>query len=161
MQRRSRLREAKGARPMSKREYDHKYRSCSRTYATLLIFHETMKPQEITAALELEPFDTARRGDRAILGRKVPKNLWARGTYDQYESRDVRFHVDKILDTLRGKEDRLHFLLKRGCEIEISCFWESAAGNGGPILDSGFLQRLTRFPVLLSFDIWLDVAVKD
>jgi hypothetical protein len=145
---------------MTKRQYDHNFRSCSRTYATLLIFHEAMQPDQITAALGLEPDDTARRGEPTALARRVPRNLWARGTYDQYESRDLRFHVDKILDELRGKEDRLNWLLKRGCEIEISCFWESASGNGGPELDVGFLKRLTQFPVSMTFDIWLDLPAK-
>lgn len=142
---------------MNKREYDHNFRSCSRTYATLVIYYEVTLPEQITTVLGLDPDDSARRGDPAALGRTVPKNFWARGTYDQYESRDVRFHVDKILDELRGKEDRLHLLLKQGCKILINCFWASASGNGGPELDTGFLKRLTQFPLSLSFDIWLDV----
>jgi hypothetical protein len=111
----------------------------------------------MTAALGLRPHWTALRGEPAGLGRTVPHNLWARGTRDRFRSRDVRFHIDNILDALRGRERRIEQLRKQGCEIAISCFWQSASGNGGPAFDPAMMRRLARYSIELQFDIWFDV----
>ena len=55
---------------------------------------------------------------------------------------------------------RLAELKKKGCELRISCFWESVSGNGGPILDHVFLHDLSKLAVDLNFDVWFTGEAK-
>jgi hypothetical protein len=142
------------------RQYDHGWRGCARTYATLLDYHRRLRPERMTAALGLRPHWTARRGEQAVLGRVVPRNVWARGTRGRFRSRDVRLHIDKVLDELRGKERRIGRLRKQGCAFAISCFWESVSGNGGPAFDPAMMRRLARYAIELQLDLWLDLPAR-
>ncbi len=40
---------------MQKSEYDKKYPTCSKTYATLRIYHDKITPEEITQSLDIVP----------------------------------------------------------------------------------------------------------
>jgi hypothetical protein len=137
--------------------YIHDFASCSRTYATLCIYHNFEDSKNITDLLELTPSRAHNVGDLRHK-RTAQTSGWFLGTKDILTSRDLRAHIEWILDALVNKKEQLNSLLESGHELWISCFWESASGNGGPILDHEVITYLSEFPLELHFDVWFDVG---
>lgn len=137
----------------TKRKYVHDYSSCSRTYATLCIYHDVLKPEEISSLLGLKPDRVVNKGTQAGRGI-VPSNGWFRTSQNRTDSRDVRFHIALLVKLLWPRKKKLSVLKKKGCEFKISCFWESASGNGGPYFDHAFIKELSALPLDLDLDIW-------
>lgn len=137
----------------TKQDYVHAYPSCSRTYATLCIYHDRLKPEQITAIIRLKPDRVVRKGEPALKGT-TPANGWFLTTQSRANSKDLRFHIALLIRKLIPRKRNLTALTKKGCELRIMCFWESASGNGGPYFDHAFLQRLSALPLDLDLDIW-------
>ena len=135
---------------------DHDFASCSRTYATLSIYHDTLDPALMTKLLKSVPDRSQKSGDIIRPGKRARVSGWFLGTQQLSQSRDLRFHLELILEKISTKKRELKKLKKMGCQIWIMCFWESAAGNGGPILDHEVLGRLSEYPIDLHYDIWCD-----
>jgi len=139
---------------MGEAEYDDSYSSCSDTYATLRIFSDDLDPSEITRLLEIEPTESFRKGDRHALGKLQRKtNGWFYSTKEMSSSKDTRRHIDLILARLDGKVVWVKELLSKGCEIDISNYWNSAEGQGGPSLRPEQMLKLGT----LGIGIWWDV----
>lgn len=138
---------------MKNKKFVHDYPSCSRTYATLCIYHDLLKPEQITTIIRLKPDRTVRKGEPAIKGT-IPSNGWFLTTQGQADSRDIRFHITLLIRKLKSRKRNLNVLKKRGCELKIMCLWESASGNGGPYFDHAFLQEMSALPIDLDLDIW-------
>lgn len=135
--------------------FDHDFESCARTYVTLCIYHDDLTPEKMTGYLGVDPDRTVEKGQELSLS-VAPRNGWFWGTRERYNSKDVGFHTQVVLDILSIKNQRLIDLKSLGCEIRLMCFWESSAGNGGPILDHKILMALSKIPLDLHFDIWID-----
>jgi len=136
------------------KRYDHKYRSCSRTYATLCIFHKSADPQKVTSRLKITPDKLVKAGDLVVKGKYAPISSWQLKTKDVVKSKDLRAHIDWIIDKISGKKAELRLLKRSGYYIKVTCFWISASGNGGPIIDHPLTKRLSKYPIDLEFDIW-------
>jgi hypothetical protein len=132
----------------------HNFPSCSRTYATLCIYHKSKDPREVTEALAIAPDKSHRAGEVLGLGKPTPSSGWFLGTKGIVKSKDLRAHIDWLLKKISPRKSKLFSLLDEGYEMKISCFWVSAVGNGGPYIDHGMLQALSEYPVDLDFDIW-------
>ncbi len=128
--------------------------TCSRTYATLCIYHDSADPREITNVLKLIPERSQKAGGLTSSNRKARTSGWFLGTKDVCSSKDFRTHIRWILKKLTNKKKELQTLCESGYEIWVYCFWESTHGNGGPILDHGLIKHLSEFPIDLFFDIW-------
>ena len=135
--------------------FDHNYQSCSRTYATLCIYHDDVLPEEISSHLRLTPDRTIRRGQSLRLG-VAPRNGWIYGTLERVDSKDLGYHIHWLASEFRDKRQLLFELKHNGCEMRIMCFWASAFGNGGPVLDHQLLVELSEIPVDVHFDVWFD-----
>lgn len=129
------------------------YKSCSRTYATLCLYHETVNPEEFSARLEIKPDRTVHKGQKLPLSIAV-RNGWFFGTQNRVKSNDLAVHIKWLVDQLLTKHETFSEFQKKGCEIRIMCFWESAFGNGGPVLDHQLLQNLAEIRADLHFDVW-------
>lgn len=70
------------------------------------------------------------------------------------QSRDVRRHVDWLLDQFEDKAEVIHQLQESGSEIHISCFWQSADGQGGPMLDPVIVKRIAKLNIGIIFDVY-------
>lgn len=132
------------------------FQGCSRTYATLCIYHVEITPEEITSCLGLDPDRVVRKGQRLRLGGGAPRHAWIRGTRDKIDSKDLRSHIDFLTSELHDKLKELFDLDSKGCEMRIMCFWASASGNGGPYLDHQVIVKLAELPFDLDFDVWFD-----
>jgi hypothetical protein len=141
--------------------YDHKFPSCERTYATLVVYSDRLDVDAISKALRVKPTSTVIKGQRlSPLRRKrriARHNGWFFSSEGKRTSRDLRAHLDYILDRLAPAQSKLRRLTRAGCETCLSVFWDSAAGNGGPLLDPRILARLAAFRVELRLDIYFSV----
>lgn len=135
--------------------FNHGFESCSRTYATLCIYHDDVPPEEITSHLGITPDRTVRKGQILRLGTAL-RNGWFYGTLDRIDSKDLGFHIHSLANELKDKRQQLFELERKGYEIRIMCFWASTSGNGGPVFDHQLLVELSEIPVDVHFDVWFD-----
>jgi hypothetical protein len=137
--------------------YDSNTRACEETYATLRIMHASLDPDEVTKLLGIEPTETQRVGDSlgSIGKRKAALAGWFLCTKGVLSSRDVREHLDRILDEVRGSERAFREFHARGYEVDFACKWVSAKGHGGPILSPPQLCAIGA----LGAEVWFDVYV--
>lgn len=137
--------------------YDDEHMSCRETYSTLRIFSDAIPPPEISAALQLEPTRCFVKGDPISprLARPRPQHGWLLCSEHHVRSRDVRRHVDWLLDQLEPSSSAFEDLLSRGAAADILSYWASARGQGGPIVSPPQSARLARFQLECSFDIYL------
>lgn len=134
---------------MQKSEYDKKYPTCSKTYATLRIYHDKITPEEITQSLDILPTDCQLKNE------KIKFNGWFLSSEKMVKSKDCREHIDNILNDIILKKEVIQNLIKQGALINMSCFWLSKNGQGGPTLSSNQCEKLSE----LKIDIWFDFYV--
>lgn len=139
--------------------FNHDYPGCSRTYATLCIYHNTSHFSEVTKLLKIEPDRTISRGDNLFSGRKADSSGWFWGTRNKCSSKDLMAHIDWLLKEIKQRKKEIDELSHSGFEMKIMCFWESINGNGGPSLDHNIISLLSEYPFDLYFDIYFDIEV--
>ena len=132
------------------------YPTCERTYATLRIYPESLDPTDVTARLGIEPSDWQRRDESRKPGGR-PANLhgWFLSSESVVESRDVRRHLDWLLSRIESQAVAIHALQSEGCRMDVSCFWVSASGHGGPSVLPAQMGPLARLGLELWFDVYL------
>jgi hypothetical protein len=132
------------------------YPTCERTYATLRIYPELLDPSEVIARLGIEPSAWQRRGEARKPGGR-PANLhgWFLSSDGVVESRDVRRHLDWLLSAIVPRADVICALQSEGCRMDVSCFWVSASGHGGPSVRPAQMGELARLGLELWFDVYL------
>jgi len=132
------------------------YPTCERTYATLRIYPESLDPDEVTKRLRIEPTDWQRRGESRKLGSRPPKlHGWFLSSDGEVESRDVRLHLDWLLSRIAPQADAILALQRDGCRMDVSCYWVSASGHGGPSVLPVQMGELARLGLELWFDVYL------
>jgi hypothetical protein len=140
------------------REYDHDYATCGETYATLCMYHRDLDPDAVSRLLALQPTDSQRRGDihnpKSPNPVSLPVGAWFLSTRNLSLSRDVRFHIDQLLEMLAEKDAAIHQFAAQGCELRINCYWVSAHGHGGPMIWPETMGRLAELGIELSFDVY-------
>ena len=137
--------------------YNDLYPTCSRTWATLCIFlPDTISPDTLTENLGVQPSKTHVKGE--VYNGKVRKwpNAWFLEFTGKVESKEVRRHIDWLLEKVEHKSEILHQLQADGAEIHLSCFWGSAVGHGGPMLDPKLLKRIALLNIGITFDIYFE-----
>jgi hypothetical protein len=92
-------------------DYVDDYATCHRTYATLVIVHPDLEPDVVTEGLGIQPSRAHRRGDiRNPLAKRPfihPRGGWFLSSEGAVQSRDVRRHIDWLLDQVEPKGDVL------------------------------------------------------
>jgi hypothetical protein len=139
-------------------DYNDDYPTCFVTYADLRIYHDDLDPDRITGLLGIEPSWAQVKG-RAYTkpnGREFtpPIGGWFLSTKGVVGSRDVRRHVDWILDRLAGKDEILKRFQAEGHQMSVFCLWQSVHGHGGPILSPEIMRRLGEMELEIGFDIF-------
>lgn len=134
--------------------YNDDYKTCSTTYATLRIIG--LSPDEVTLRLGLSPTDSFVRGD-VRNAAPMRHDGWFLSSKDAVDSKDVRRHLDWILDQLATQRDALRVLVDHGAKIDITGYWVSAHGHGGPIISAVQLKKLADLEIDVSFDVYFGV----
>jgi hypothetical protein len=132
------------------------YPTCKKTYATLRIYPEMHDPVDITSRLGIEPSHWQRRGaSPKAHARPAKLHGWFLSTEDKVDSRDVRKHLDWLLSRLTPQAEALLDLQSEQCKMDVSCFWVSATGHGGPSVRPDQMGALARLNLELWFDVYL------
>jgi Domain of unknown function (DUF4279) len=137
------------SRPTAAKHEDD-YSTCQSTYATFRVYTGKTPPERVTCTLGIEPTELyANSQDDAHV------NGWMLSSKNQIDSRDVRQHIDWLLERLRGKQKLLHLLqAESGVSMDVFCYWNSAQGQGGPSLDAEQMRQLADLNLDISFDCY-------
>ncbi|TWT49545.1 hypothetical protein Pla22_47420 [Rubripirellula amarantea] len=135
-------------------EYNDEYPTCERTYATLRIYADTLSPEEITSLLGVEPTKSQPAESRPKGVRDVPAG-WFLSSDGILDSCDVRRHIDWLINKLLDSHDGLKTIRASGGRADISCFWVSAGGHGGPSIWPHQMSSLGSLGLELWFDVYL------
>jgi hypothetical protein len=140
-------------------DYSDSYATCSRTYASLCIYlPDASDPNELTEKFGIQPSRTRVKGEFRNGKRRNSPTAWFLESMENVESKEVRRHIDWLLDQIEERSEIIKQLQLEGSEIHISCFWESALGHGGPMLDPTILNRIAALNIGIAFDIYFDGA---
>ena len=138
--------------------YDEAYPACERTLAELRIYPDLASPQSVTAHLGIEPtsLQTAGEALRNSLHRtRLTKlNGWFLSSEQHCRSRDIRHHLDWLLEKLLPARDALISLQQwPKVKMGIYCIWWSASGGGGPVLWPQQMRGMADLNLECGFDI--------
>ena len=126
------------------------YPTCAATYVTFRIYSGDIPPQEVSAMLCLTP---TRAQTETRNG--APLNGWFLSTKDKVDSRDVRRHLDCLLEQIVPVRNQLSELQNiPGVWMDIFCYWRSAHGHGGPTLDPKHMRSLADLDLEIGFDFY-------
>ena len=130
--------------------YDDAYPTCAETYATLRIYTGEMAPQAVSAALRLKPTKLLVAGKN---GSQL--NGWLLSSQTQVESRDVRRHLDWLLEQIVAAQEVLRRMQSEpDLWMDVFCYWRSTHGQGGPMLSPKQMQRLAELDLTIGFDCY-------
>ena len=140
-------------------QYDDSYPSCLETRVSLLIYPGDFAPSQVTELLGIQPSEARTAGsirknsDGKEFMQKI--SVWFLSSEAIIESKDMRRHLDWLLDVLEPSQEKLKELQKQvGLEMRIGCVWISKAGHGGPTLLPEHMQRMSSLNLECSFDIY-------
>ena len=137
--------------------YDDEYPTCDETHVSLRIYSEETPPASITERLGVEPTSIQHKGQvRNPEGRRpvvLKHHGWFLESENHVTSKDVRRHLDWLLDRMDERAEPLAALMQEGARADIACFWMSASGHGGPTLSPSQMKRMAA----LGVDCWFDV----
>jgi len=136
------------------------YPTCKKTFATLGIFHDTLEPQSVTEVLGITPTRFFRRGDTHGHGERATPyriNTWLLSSEGSVASHDSLRHIEWLLARIEPCRAVLHELRQQSHRMDISCYWLSESGHGGPTLTPDIMRRLAE----LELEVWFDVYFED
>ncbi|MCC7383328.1 MAG: DUF4279 domain-containing protein [Deltaproteobacteria bacterium] len=143
--------------------YNADYGSCLDTHCVLLIYSGALPPEMVSETLALTPTMTARIGDDLVnsLGRKrvIRLNRWELSSEGRASSRDLRHHLDWLIEQLRPAEPGLAKLRQTaGLTMSVQCVWWSREGHGGPVLWPEQMRALAALDLECAFDVYFETA---
>lgn len=135
--------------------YDDNYSTCKETSAAFRIAHPLLDPDTISAQLQLVPSWAWRKGElKEPRGRPARIGMWALDTNGSVQSRDLRRHLDWLINHLHDKLDVLEQFRLSGYEMDIFCLWVRLGGTGGPTLSPHNMFGLANLHLPIGFEFW-------
>ncbi len=138
--------------------YNDSYQTCERTVAQLRLYSGEIRPAEVTGLLGIEPTESTEAGGLIISKetgrpRLTKYNAWFLSSENIVNSKDLRRHLDWLLDRLEACSEALHELQTRdGVQMQISCIWWTAHGGGGPVLWPSQMERMAHLNLECGFE---------
>lgn len=132
--------------------------NCERTDATLRIYSEEITPLQVTELLGVAPTSSVTKGQRIPTKvfdefRLGKVNGWFLSSEGVVQSKDLRRHLDWLLDRLDGSAEGMRKLQQRqGVRMCVYCIWWSKYGGGGPNLWPEQMRRLADLNLECCFD---------
>ena len=147
---------------MHRPEYEDDYGTCDETYSTLRIYHDSLPPTDVTGRLGVEPDEMLFKG-KIPPKRKRPAQIngWFLCSESHVKSFDSRRHIDWIIDQLDSKGPCLSEMMESGYRIEISSYWGSKSGHGGPTISPYQMERLSNLGIEVSWDVYFHAEDED
>lgn len=138
-------------------DYDDSYPTCSRAHATLCIYlPDNSNPDDLTKKFGISPSRTQIKGEVRHGQERNWPTAWFLGSKENVASKEIRRHIDWLLEQLKDKSEVINDLRNDGAEIHLSCFWGSAVGHGGPMLDAEILKKIASLNIGIAFDIYFE-----
>ena len=136
-------------------DYDDNYSTCKETSAAFRIIHPALDPDALSQQLGLRASWAWRKG-QPHSRRNIPSRtgIWGLDTEGILTSRDLRRHLDWLLDQLEPKAEVLQDLRVQGYTMDIFCLWCRSGGTGGPMLSPRNMIRLGALNVTIGFEFW-------
>ena len=136
---------------------DRRYSACLR------ICSKTMNVTEITNTLATVPTKAHDKGtpfsSRAAKSRLRQESLWLlESSLDRLEPLDA--HLEKLAVFIEEKAAQLKNLISE-CNIDIFCGVFSESGQGGFVLDSVLLKKISLLPIDIVFDIYVSSSSEE
>lgn len=134
------------------------YPTCKETSAVLRIFSAEIDPREISRLLGVEPSFIQIKGERKYPNKDElinKENGWFLDSEDEIESKDLRRHLDWLLNKIGNCHCQLREIASKGAEITIFCPWRSASGQGGPTMDPQQMKVLGDLNIELLLEFWV------
>jgi hypothetical protein len=132
--------------------------TCAKTDATLRVDPGDIDPAVVTDRLGIEPSSWQRRGEVTERAGRPPKvaplNGWFLESRGQVDSRDSGRHIDWLLDRVAPTAEAVRSRQEMGCRMDISCYWLSRDGHGGPTIPPTQMRRLAQLNIELWFDFY-------
>ena len=140
--------------------YNDEYATCVETYATLRVFTGDVSPDRFTEYIGVTPSKTQEFQIRPEGWKNLPGG-WFLTSQSEIDSRDVRRHVDFVLDQIDANTDALGWIRKSGGMADVMCYWVSASGHGGPSLLPAQSSKLAALNLEIWFDVYFNAADDD
>jgi len=133
------------------------YQTCERTYAELRVYGNELDPKIITEILGVTPSSIQKKGEKRTnsFGRTVVFKTggWFLSSEGRVQSKDVRRHLDWLLEQLVPVKDQLSNIQETsGITMNVYCIWWST-GDGGPTLWPEQMRSLADLNLECAFDI--------
>jgi hypothetical protein len=137
-------------------EYDDDYATCKYTSAAFRLIHPTLDPDWITHQLQISPSWAYKKGDhiKNNTTRTSKIGIWGLDTEGFVQSRDLRRHIDWLIDILHDKAHLIAELQKQGYRVDIFCHWAGLGGTGGPTLSPRNMYGLALLNIEIGFEFW-------
>ncbi len=134
---------------------DDNYETCERTKACLRIHCGDRSPHIFSKILGLGPTKIIEVGVRShhSLSPDAPigqVNLWILDSESTVQSKDLRAHLEWLLDKVEPSSQQILQLREEGLLMDISCVWWSKFGEGGPTLWPTHMRRIAQLDLELS-----------
>ncbi|UUE40834.1 DUF4279 domain-containing protein [Pectobacterium aroidearum] len=138
---------------------DPDFQTCLECHAMLSIYPGEMHPDNISRLLNIEPTEKFIVGDEITnsLGRtrKVKISSWFLSSEKNVKSKDLREHIDWVIDKLSASRSGLRKLQSTsGVQMTLRCVWWSAHGEGGPVLWPEQMKALADLDLECSLNIY-------
>jgi len=137
-------------------DYIDDYGTCDETYSTLRVYHETLPPTNVTKRLSLEPHkqqfkdeDNSSKGGVSTL-----INGWFLSTQDKVDSLDSRRHIDWLISQVGDRRHQIEKMHSDGFEIDITSYWLSRSGHGGPTISPHQMRALSMLGIEVNWDVY-------
>ncbi len=79
--------------------------------------------------------------------------MWALSSESFVSSKDLRAHLDWLLERLFSSRQAVKNLQQHGMTMSVNCPWWSRGGHGGPTLWPEQMQQLADLNLECSFDV--------
>jgi hypothetical protein len=122
--------------------YNDDYQTCEETYSTLRIYSRSL---DVPKKLNLKPSDISEYEDL---------NGYFYSTKNVINSKDLRRHLDYLIEMFKNKVEVLNEIQAEGNRIDLVCYWVSQNGHGGPTLSPKQLNEIAKLNVEIWFDIY-------
>lgn len=134
--------------------YNDAYPTCERTDAKLVIYPARLDPRAISDRLGISPTRFSVEGKPDDTGQPAPRSLWVLSSENRVASKDLRRHLDWLIERLMPAKDALRALQAAGGNrMSIACIWWSAHGQGGPTLWPEQMAAMAELGLECTFDI--------
>lgn len=141
--------------------FSRDYPTCSECYVDLAIYPDRFPVENISEFLNLKATEVNIAGERFFnsLGKERTVNIssWFLTTRGDVVSKDLRDHINWIVEKLRLSSDRLIGLQNiDSVRMTLLCVWRSRFGHSGPVLWPEQMKALADLNLECSFDIYFD-----